>query len=408
MSRFRQKCTRCGKHFPFSLKGRCECGGTLLVEYDLEQVSRSLHPSVLRERSATMWRYMELLPLEHEKSIVTLGEGWTPLLPMNPLERELDIQGVYLKREEQNPTGSFKSRGFSSTLSLLKEHGVDHVAVPSNGNAASAMAAYAARAQIKSTVIVPKDCPGIIIEECLRYSALTYVVDGMIHDASCIIEEGVKEQGWFHAGTLKEPGRVEGKKTMGLELAEQLGWKLPDVILYPTGGGSGIIGMWKAFQELHQLGWVSGSLPRMVSIQEEGCQPLVDAMTSGAFTASPPDSVRSNPTGLRVPNPPDGELVVRILKQSQGAAVSVTAEEIQSAQKRLGRLGISSSPEGAATLAGLLQLQEKGWIARSETVVLFNTSHADKYLPYAPSTTVPIIKTYADLRKHLQKSAGAS
>ena len=408
MSRFCQKCTRCGKAFLFSLKGRCECGGTLRVEYDLEQVSRTLSPHVLKERPATMWRYMEMLPLEHEESIVSLGEGWTPLLRMRTLERELNIQEVYLKREEQNPTGSFKSRGFSSTISLLKEHGIDHVAVPSNGNAASAMAAYAARAQIKSTVVVPKDCPGIIIEECLRYGAQTYVVDGMIHDASRIIEEGVKEQGWFHAGTLKEPGRVEGKKTMGLELAEQLGWKLPDLILYPTGGGSGIIGMWKAFQELHQLGWVSGSLPRMVSIQEEGCQPLVDAMSMGTFTAPPPDTVRSNPTGLRVPNPPDGELVVRILKQSCGTAISVTAEEIQDAQKRMGRLGISSSPEGAATFAGLLHLQMKGLISNTDTVVLFNTSHADKYVPYVPSSTVPIIRSYADLHEHLQKSSGSS
>ncbi|CAG7646525.1 threonine synthase [Paenibacillus allorhizosphaerae] len=404
MNKFWQTCARCARTVRFSLSGRCGCGGTLLVEYDMERIRSTVHKSALKERPATMWRYKELLPLAREQSIVTLGEGWTPLLSMKPLERKLNVRQVWVKREEQNPTGSFKSRGFSSTISLLKEHGIDYVAVPSNGNAASAMAAYAARAEMRSAVIVPKDCPGIIIEECLRYGASTYVVDGMIHDASRIIEEGAQEQGWFHAGTLKEPGRVEGKKTMGLELAEQLGWMLPDVIIYPTGGGSGIVGMWKAFQELLQLKWIGGKLPRFVSVQEAGCQPLVDALRTGAFVPPSTETVTSKPTGLRVPNPPDGELVVQIVKQSQGTALGVTAEQIREAQMQMGRLGISSSPEGAATLAGLIQLREGGWITRGESVVLFNTSHADKYLPWTPPAAVPVIRSYEDLREHQRKA----
>ncbi|CAG7627349.1 Threonine synthase [Paenibacillus solanacearum] len=407
MDRFWQKCARCARTVRFSLNGRCACGGTLLVQYDLERIRAAVRKSALKDRPAAMWRYKELLPIARERSIVTLGEGWTPLLRMKPLERKLGIRYIGVKREEQNPTGSFKSRGFASTISLLKEHGIDYVAVPSNGNAASAMAAYAARAGMRAAAIVPRDCPGIIIEGCLRYGAATYVVDGLIHDASRIIEEGAAEQGWFHAGTLKEPGRVEGKKTMGLELAEQLDWKLPDVIIYPTGGGSGMIGMWKAFQELLELKWIGGKLPRMVSVQEAGCQPLADAMRTGAFVPPAAEEVTSKPTGLRVPNPPDGELVVHIIKQSQGTAIGVTTEQIDEAQKQMGRLGISSSPEGAATLAGLVQLREAGWIRPGESVVLFNTSHADKYVSWTPSAAVPVVRSYSELRQHQQQTGGS-
>jgi threonine synthase len=348
-----------------------------------------------------MWRYSELLPITREQSIVSLGEGWTPLIRIPRLENELQIRQLYVKREEQNPTGSFKARGFSSTISLLLEYGIRRVAVPSNGNAASAMAAYAARAGIEAVVIVPRDCPGIIIEECKRYGAHTFQVHGLIHDAGTIIEKGKSEQGWFNAGTMREPGRIEGKKTMGLELAEQLEWKLPDVIVYPTGGGSGIVGLWKAFHELRQLGWIHGPLPRFVCVQEYGCTPIVDAMKSGKCVAPTDEPVVSSPTGLRVPNPPDGDLIASILRETGGTAITVSAQEITDACTRFGFVGISSSPEGAATLAGAMKLRADGWIDDQETVVLFNTSHADKYLPWRPNPEPPVVHDYMDLRTWL-------
>lgn len=398
MDRFQLRCSRCQKTMEFELKGRCQCGGTLLVEYDLERVTHTLSPQTLKERAASMWRYLELLPLKDEQSIVSLGEGWTPLIRFPRLESELEIRQLYVKREEQNPTGSFKARGFSSTISLLHEHGISRVAVPSNGNAASAMAAYAARAGMQAVVIVPRDCPGIIIEECLRYGAFTFQVEGLIHDAGAIIEAGKTEQGWFNAGTLREPGRIEGKKTMGLELAEQLDWRLPDVIVYPTGGGSGIIALWKAFQELRALGWVKDEMPRLVSVQEQGCTPIVDAFRSGEVVRPTPEPISSSPTGLRVPNPPDGDLITTILRQTHGTAIAVSALEIAEAVRRFGLEGISSSPEGAATLAGVIHLRRKGWIGSKESVVLFHTSHADKYLSWKPFPEPPTVHDYAELK----------
>ncbi|WP_127580223.1 threonine synthase [Paenibacillus koleovorans] len=402
MDRFYLRCTRCHTKRKFELTGRCACGGTLLVHYDLEQVAHTLSRDALNSRIASMWRYRELLPLASYESIVTLGEGWTPLIRLPRLERRLDLSEVHVKREEQNPTGSFKARGFSSTISMLHEYGITRVAVPSNGNAASAMAAYAARAGMEAYVIVPRDCPGIIMEECRRYGASTFQVNGLIHDAGAIIEQGKAEQGWFHAGTMKEPGRVEGKKTMGLEVAEQLDWKLPDVIIYPTGGGSGIVGLWKAFRELGELGWLADRrLPRLVSVQEAGCAPLVSALRDGGSVRPVPEPVTSSPTGLRVPNPPDGDLIASILRESEGTAVEVTTVEIARAQRQFGFEGLSSSSESAATLAALLQLRESGWIAAGESVVLFHTSHADKYLNWKPSPAPPVVSSYAELRQWL-------
>jgi threonine synthase len=380
----------------FSIYGtKCSCGGTLLVEYDLELVGRTLTKESLRQRGTSMWRYEELLPIEKKEHIVSLGEGWTPLVRLGLAERQLPLGKLWVKREEQNPTGSFKSRGFSAALSVAKEHGIRKVAVNSNGNAASALAAYAGYAGMEAYVFLPQDCPGIIVEECVHYGARTFLVDGLIHDAGKIIADGMAEQGWHNVGTLKEPGRAEGKKTMGLELAEQLGWKLPDVIVYPTGGGSGIIGMWNAFKQLRELGFVEGELPRMVSVQEAGCDPLVQAMEGGGRFFAQGEEVSSNPTGMRVPSPPDGELIVSILRESSGTALTVTAEEIRDAQLAMGRQGISSSPEGAATWAGLMRLLDRGWIGAEEEVVLFNTSHAMKYLPWQ-AQGLPVVRNYRD------------
>lgn len=340
------------------------------------------------------------LPVEKPDNIVSLGEGWTPLLRLFEAEKALPLRRLWVKREEQNPTGSFKSRGFSAALSIAREHRISKVAVNSNGNAASALAAYAAYAGMEAYVFVPKDCPGLIVEECVDYGAKTYLVDGFIHDAGLIIKQGESEQGWYNVGTLKEPGRSEGKKTMGLEIAEQLGWKLPDVIIYPTGGGSGVIGMWNAFRQLKQLGFVQGELPRIVCVQEDGCQPLADAIQANRNFQAQCDRVVSNPTGMRVPNPPDGELLVSILRSCGGTAIAVTGEEIADAQRSMGKQGISASPEGAATWAALLRLLDEGFIRREEEVVLFNTSHAMKYKPWA-NAQVPVVKNYEEWKKFI-------
>lgn len=370
----------------------------MLVEFDLEQVRKTMTRESLKQRVHSMWRYHELLPLQHQDNIVSLGEGWTPLIRMPQAERKLPLGKLWVKREEQNPTGSFKSRGFSAALSIAQEHGINKVAVNSNGNAASALAAYAAYAGMEAYVFLPEDCPGLIVEECVLHGAFTCLVKGLIHDAGKIILDGQEEQGWYPVGTLKEPGRAEGKKTMGLELAEQLGWKLPDVIIYPTGGGSGIIGMWNAFLQLKQLGLLEGDLPRMVSVQEAGCQPLVDAISGNRRFVPKRSNIRSNPTGMRVPQPPDGELVVSILRESGGTAVAVSEEEIKHGQTAYGKQGISSSPEGAATWAGMLRLLDRGWIRPTDEVVLFNTSHAMKYVPWK-SAKVQSVRSYQDWLK---------
>jgi threonine synthase len=368
----------------------------------LEQVRRTFTRSSLARRPASIWRYAELLPIVDRKHIVSLGEGWTPLVRLTRAEGLLPVGKLWVKREEQNPTGSFKARGFAVSLSVAAEYGIRKTAVNSNGNAASAMAAYAARAGIESYVFVPKDCPGPIVRECKIYGAHTYLVDGLIHDAGQIVREGAAEQGWFSLGTMQEHGRAEGKKTMGLELAEQFGWRLPDTIIYPTGGGSGIIGMWNAFQQLKRLGLLQGDLPRLISVQEQGCHPLVDALQGGGVFQPAGAEVDSMPTGMRVPNPPDGQLIADILRQSGGTAVAVTADEIRNGAEVLGKHGISASPEGAAAWAGLVRLVEQGVVGPKEEVVLFNTAHAMKYLPWKEDNAVTV-RNYQEWRSFVQR-----
>lgn len=393
-------CAGCHHRVPFRYEGGfCDCGGAWLVQYDLEEVKWSLNRDLLKERPATMWRYHELLPLKDRQSVVSLGEGWTPLISLERWEKKLGLGRIWIKGEEQNPTGSFKARGFSAAISLLKERGVSRVAVNSNGNAAAALAAYAGRAGMEGFVFIPRDCPGVIVEEAVQYGARTCLVDGLIHDAGRIIQDGAKEMGWAQVGTAKEAGRVEGKKTMGLELAEQLNWELPDAVIYPTGGGSGLIGIWKAFCELKELGWVSGALPRIISVQETGCTPIVDAVDSGAETVTPVENpTAASPTGIRVPHPPAGRLILSILRETGGTAVAVTAKEIAAAGKTLGREGIPASPEGAAVWAALLRLLERGDVRKGERVVLFNTAHALKYLPWGSPTPPPVIASYEEYR----------
>lgn len=397
MNRLGLYCSRCSARLPFRYQEmKCYCGGTLLVDYDLEHIARTLTKEALQTRYPSMWRYKELLPVSNPDCIVTLGEGWTPLLRMQEWEKKLPIKRLWIKREEQNPTGSFKSRGFSVAVSLLKEAGATKAAVPSNGNAAGALAAYAGRAGIEASVFIPMDCPPLIVDECPLYGAATFLVDGFIHDAAAIIEAGKQDQGWVNVGTLKEPGRVEGKKTMGLELAEQLGWTFPDVIIYPTGGGSGIIGMWKAYQELKALRWIDGPMPRFVCVQEEGCQPIVDGITCNRAESAQVAGVEASPTGMRVPNPPDLAFILSIVEQSGGTAIALSKSQITEATRTLGSLGISSSPEGSATWAGLLALCDSGWLRPSDSVVLFNTSHAMKYVNLGSISALPIIRSYED------------
>ena len=395
--KFWHVCTACGKTIDFHLKqNECTCGGTLELEYDLVLAAQTFTKDALKNRAADMWRYKELLPIESPQNVVSLGEGWTPLVRMYREEQNYPVKKLWVKREEQNPTGSFKARGFSAALSIANEYGIKKVAVNSNGNAASALAAYAGYAGMDSYVFLPQDCPGLIVEECLQYGAQTYLVDGLIHNAGKIIEDGESEQNWYNVGTLKEPGRSEGKKTMGLELAEQFNWKLPEVIIYPTGGGSGVIGIWNALNQLKQLGFIEGELPRIVSVQEEGCQPVVDAFENGTMFKAQTENVSSNPTGMRVPNPPDGERIVSIIRESGGSAIAVSKDEIKNAQTSFGKQGISSSPEGAATWAAFTRLTESGWIQSDDEVVLFNTSHAAKYLHWDYGE-VPIIENYKDM-----------
>lgn len=397
MNRLGLYCSRCSARLPFRYQEmKCDCGGTLLVDYDLEHIARTLTKEALQIRYPSMWRYKELLPVSNPDCIITLGEGWTPLLRMQEWEKKLPIKRLWIKREEQNPTGSFKSRGFSVAVSLLKEAGATKAAVPSNGNAAGALAAYTGRAGIEASVFIPMDCPPLIVDECPLYGAATFLVDGFIHDAAAIIEAGKKDQGWVNVGTLKEPGRVEGKKTMGLELAEQLGWTFPDVIIYPTGGGSGIIGMWKAYQELKALRWIDGPMPRFVCVQEEGCQPIVDGTANSQTASSLPAGVEASPTGMRVPNPPDLALILSIVKQSGGTAIAISKSQIAEATRTLGSQGISASPEGSATWAGLLALCDSGWLRPSDSVVLFNTSHAMKYVKFGSFSSLPIISSYEE------------
>ncbi|QGQ96471.1 threonine synthase [Paenibacillus psychroresistens] len=393
MDCFLLKCTLCNKTEVFALKGKCECGGTLLVEYDIELAARTFTKANLKQRHSSMWKYHELLPITNPNCIVSLGEGYTPLIRLNTWEQKLPLGKLYIKREEQNPTGSFKARGFSAALTLLKERGIVKAAVPSNGNAASAFAAYSGRAGIDAYVFIPQDCPYLIVEECLHYGAKTYLVDGLIHDAGAIVEAGKVEQGWFNVGTLREPGRVEGKKTMGFEIAEQLEWTLPDVIIYPTGGGSGVIGLWRAFSQLLELGLVNGEMPRIAAVQEYGCTPICDAFQETGLTVY---ATLPAPTGMRVPEPPDRQLVASIIRKMNGTTVTVTQAEIRAAAAATGLSGISSSPEGAATWAGMLRLCETGWIQKKDKVVLFNTSHAMKYSAGKHASHIPLIKSYQD------------
>jgi threonine synthase len=375
-------CARCQNRFALSeLLNLCPCGSPLLVGYDTAAARVALTPSSLAGRVSSLWRYRELLPLQDDANRITLGEGLTPLLHARNLGGELGLSRLWIKDEAQNPTGSFKDRGLSLAISRAKELGVKKAAIPSAGNAGGSFAAYAARAGIEAHVFMPRDTPMANRIEVERYGARLTLVDGLISDCGRIVGERKTAEGWFDVSTLKEPYRLEGKKTMGYEIAEQLNWRLPDVIIYPTGGGTGLIGMWKAFAELEHMGWIGSARPRMVSVQARGCAPIVKAFDENRSSAAPWKDGQTIAAGLRVPHAVGDFLILEAVRQSQGTALSVDDDEMLAEIDRVGRSeGVFFCPEGAACVAALRRLVQTGWIKPDDEVVIFNTASGLKYL----------------------------
>ena len=375
-------CSACGKRYePRKLYNLCECGKPLMVAYDLEAAARTLTPESLAGREPNLWRYREVLPVDDRKNILSLGEGMTPLLKAERLGAKLGLSNLFIKDEGVNPTGSFKARGMAVAISMAKELGVEKLAVPSAGNAAGALAAYAAKAGLPAFIFMPLDTPRANIIECQQTGANVTLIDGLITDCGKIIAERKTAEGWFDVSTLKEPYRVEGKKTMGYELAEQFKWALPDVILYPTGGGTGLIGMWKAFDEMERMGWIGSRRPRMVTVQAEGCAPIVKAFAAGANSGADILDAHTVASGLRVPKAVGDFIMLDILRKSGGTAVSVTDDELIAAVGEIGSAeGIFAAPEGAACLPALKQLLERGEVDYNDRIVLFNTGTGVKYL----------------------------
>ena len=359
----------------------CVCGAPLLARYDLD-AARAWQKHSLIGRERTMWRYRELMPLFDGETPITLGEGWTPLLHATRIGESLGLSRLFVKDESLNPTNSFKARGLSAAVTRAAHLGAKVLSVPSAGNAANAMAAYAAAAGLSARVFMPRDVKVPFIRECELYGAEVTLVDGLITDAGRIAAEQGKPLGWYDVSTLKEPYRIEGKKTMGYELAEQMAWTLPDWIIYPTGGGTGMVGMWKAFDELERIGWIEPGLrPRMVSVQAEHCAPIVRAFDQGAERSVMWTNARTIADGLRVPKAVGDFLVLRAVRESGGTALAVTDDDMVAAMRELGgREGISAAPEGGAALQAVKQLVADGRIRSDETVVLFNTGGALKYL----------------------------
>ena len=387
------ECALCGhRHEARTLQNLCvECGKPLLVRYDLEKAAETLAPGALTSRESSLWRYREVLPVEDERNIVSFGEGWTPLLSAEQLSRSLPIKlNLFIKDEGQNPTQSFKARGMTAAISMAKELGIKKVAVPSAGNAAGAMAAYAARAGMEAYIFMPSDTPKANVIECEQTGAHVTLIDGLITDCGKIVAERKEAEGWFDVSTLKEPYRVEGKKTMGYELFEQFSsiqnpkskfQNLPDVIIYPTGGGTGLIGMWKAFDEMEQMGWIGSERPRMVTVQSETCAPIVRAFENGERFADEFEDASTVASGLRVPKAIGDFLILDAIRASGGTAISVSDDELVKAVGEIGAAeGIFAAPEGAACLPALGKLIEADQVKEGETVVLFNTGAGVKYL----------------------------
>jgi threonine synthase len=380
-------CSNCLKSFSIEhIQTYCvDCKSPLLADYDLFSVKSHLDRDSMNARAKGMWRWSELLPVLDSDNIISLGEGDTPLLRLTKIFERFNLPNVFLKDEALNPTASFKARGMSAAISKAKELGVKNIVVPSAGNAGGALAAYAARGRIDALIYMPKSSPVANIRESRIMGARVELVDGLIDLAGNLAEQISTQGNWFNMSTFKEPYRVEGKKIMGYEIAETLHWRLPDVIIYPTGGGTGLVGMWKAFQELNELGWLeTSSLPRMVSVQADGCAPVVQAFNSGKTTCEYWADAHTIATGLCVPRSFADQNILKILRESNGIAISVSDQDIIKAQKHLAQTeGIYSCPEGAATIVAFEKLVQKGLIGREETVILFNTGSGLKYIDIA-------------------------
>ena len=375
------QCTACGRDFSADqLHTVCpDCGKVLFARYDLSSARKSM-PRDFSHRPPTMWRYQELMPVREQANIVSLGEGMTPLLHAARIGRTYGFDRLFIKEEGLNPTGTFKARGMSAAVSRARELGVRSIAAPSAGNAAGALAAYGAAAGVETSVFMPADAPEINKIESAVCGAKVYLVDGLISDAAQIVRQAGAKRGWFDLSTLKEPYRVEGKKTMGFELAEQLGWQLPDAIIYPTGGGTGMLGMWKAFDELEQLGWLGKERPKMISVQAAGCAPIVRALLEGKAESEAWQGAHTIAAGLRVPHAFADYLILRTIRESDGTAIAISDDEIVESIREVARLeGLFVCPEGAAAVAAFKHLAAQGYLHPEQRVVLFNTGSGLKY-----------------------------
>ncbi|MER7442355.1 threonine synthase [Micromonospora avicenniae] len=389
------ECPRCGKEHPADRpQNLCDCGSPLLARYDLAAVARTVVPEQLPLRPADLWRYREVLPVADPRHVTSLGEGWTPLLRAPSYGAEIGVTDLIVKDEGLIPTGSFKARGAAVGISRARELGVRRIAMPTNGNAGAAWATYAARAGIGATIVMPLDAPTICRRECVAAGADLRLIDGLISDAGRRVAQLVGDSGGaiFDAGTLREPYRLEGKKTMGYEIVEQLGWQVPDVIIYPTGGGVGLIGIHKALHELRELGWISDRLPRLVAVQSTGCAPIVRAFAAGEERAEPWADAQTVAFGITVPAPLGDELILTALRDSSGTAVAVSDEEILADLRAFAaREGLLLCPEGAACLTAARQLRAGGWIRAGERVVVLNTGAGLKYPETVDVSGVPVL-----------------
>ncbi|UCD17560.1 MAG: threonine synthase [Candidatus Zixiibacteriota bacterium] len=375
-------CSKCDATYDInSIQTLCACGAPLLVDYDYRQASEVMKYEKLITRPPSVWRYREILPVLDDAYIVSLGEGGTPLLRSENIGRDLGLERLYFKDETVNPTGSFKARGLGMAVSRAKELGITRLIIPTAGNAGSAVAAYAARAGLECLVIMPKDVPAPFLVDCMYHGAQVELVDGTIKDCGRRAAERAGDEGWFSVATLKEPYRIEGKKTMGYELFEQFSRDLPEVIIYPTGGGTGLIGMWKAFDEMEKMGWINGRRPKMVAVQPEGCAPIPRAFAQGKDHAEEWENPSTLAAGLRVPSAVGDFLMLKAIRQTGGVALTVTDAEIMRDTKELAsREGIFSSPEGGASLSCLKKLIEMNFVRPFDRIVVFITGSGYKYL----------------------------
>jgi len=381
------ECSETGEHHPKdTLLGLSKAGAPLIVRYDLDALGAAIDKETVAARPPDMWRYREFLPLGPDVEVISLGENTTPLVRVPTVEKRLGVAEVMIKDEGRLPTKSFKNQGMATAVSMAKAFGVKRIAIPTAGNAGAGLAAYASRAGIESFVFTPADTPEVTASEIAFHGAKAWRVDGLVGDCAQIVADGTEEMGWFDLTTLKEPYRVEGKKTMGLELAEQYGWTLPDVIFFPTGGGVCLIGMWKVFEELKQIGWIDGPLPKMVAVQSTGCGPIVEAFNAGARDVEPWGDVTTEIHGVRVPNPLGGKMVLEVLYESNGFGTAVDDDAVHETRARVcAEEGLHICPEGAACLVALEMEREAGRVGQQDRVAVFNTASGLKS-PMPPMT----------------------